>query len=58
MIDSGDKNLSEFFVKYEKGGCQPFLMPKSAKKCQFSVQPIPVLMVDFKSANKLSSKHT
>ena len=30
-IDSGDKNLSDFFVKYEKSGYRPFLMPKSAK---------------------------
>ena len=30
MIDLGDKRLSEFFVKYEKSGCRPFLLPKSA----------------------------
>ena len=37
MIEIGDKTLSEIFVKYEKNGYRPFLMPKSAKNSHFSV---------------------
>ena len=37
MIKIGDKTLLEFFVKYEKNGYRPFLMPKSAKNSHFSV---------------------
>ena len=37
MIEIGDKNKSEIFVKYEKSGYRPFLVPKSAKNSHFSV---------------------
>ena len=37
MIEIGDKTLLEIFVKYEKNGYRPFLMPKSAKNSHFSV---------------------
>ena len=37
IIEVGDKKLPEFLVKYEKSGCRPFLMSKSAEKCHFSV---------------------
>ena len=37
IIEIGGKNLSGNFVKYKKSGCRSFLMPKSAKKCFFSV---------------------
>ena len=36
IIEIGDKNLSEFFVKFEKSGYRSFLMPKVLKKAIFS----------------------
>ena len=37
MIEIGDKNKLEIFVKYERSGYWPFLMPKSAKNSHFLV---------------------
>ena len=37
MIEIGDKNKLGIFVKYERRGYWPFLMPKSAKDSLFSV---------------------
>ena len=40
MIEIGDKTLLEIFVRCEKNGYRPFLMPKSAKKGHFSLYSV------------------